>query len=519
MSEAPLAQASRDLNDLRAVLADLETTRHAAEQARAALTSAETELPNATEALRKQREALEEAQRAHVVAGLRPHLVAGEACPLCDQTVTTLPAAITAPELDDMRSRLTEAERAERNAQNVAKKAGLSVVKAESELKSTVARQTSLIASLADVLAGPLASAPLLTTRAIAATDTADAGKKAIDASLVDRALTEIGALARERAELDQAATRAAKEAEAQRSRHRAAQLAAQHADQDVSDARDALRIARDPLVALGAPRVDAANLATGWAMVATWAGEQKQARVADLAAAREAASVAASRHRAAGAEFDDADQALARLRAEARIADTDYQQASARLRQAIDRVAELDRLLQGSPDEEQITEQLALLGRLEDAAAKAGDGLRTARAVRAKGETALAALERAEGSARVRLSSARDSVVALGAPALDELSLLDAWTELATWAGEQKQARVADLATAREAASVAASRHRAAGAEFDDADQALARLRAEARIADTDYQQASARLRQAIEPCRGTRQAAAGVPGRGADH
>ena len=74
---------------------------------------------------------------------------------------------------------------------------------------------------------------------------------------------------------------------------------------------------------------------------------------------------------------------------------------------------------------------------------------MRTARAVRAKGETALAALERAEGSARVRLSSARDSVVALGAPALDELGLLDAWTELATWASGQATSREHRIATA----------------------------------------------------------------------
>ena len=483
--EAPLAQASRDLNDLRTALANLETARHAAERSRAARTSAEAGLLNAAEALRKRRDALEDARRAHVVAGLRPHLVAGEACPLCEQTVTTLPAVMTAPEVDHAQSLLAEAERAEKIAQNAAKKAGLSMAGSEAELRSATARKASLLTSLADMLAGPLATAPLPAARAITATGTisADAagqavgapgvvgadgaigvgdaggagqavgaggaGNTAIDARLAGRALAEVGALARERAELDKEATGAAKEAEAQRSRHRAAQLAAQRADQDASDARDALRVARDPLVALGAPRVDAADLAAGWATLAAWAGEQRQARATGLATAREAAGAAAGRHRAAGAEFDGADQALAGLRADASKADKDLSQASARLRQDAERVAELDRLLLGSPDEEQITGRLALLGRLEDAAARAGETLRTARAVRARGETALEVLARAEGTARARLSSARDSVVALGAPALDESGLLSAWTRLAAWAAGQAASREREAETA----------------------------------------------------------------------
>ena len=271
--------------------------------------------------LRSQRDALEEAQRAHVIAGLRPHLVAGEACPLCEQTVAVLPAAMTVTEVDDARSSLTEAERAENAAQNAVKKAGGSVASAEAELKTKAARETSLVASLADVLTGPLAGAPLPTARLIAGTGTADPRGAVIEATLVDRALAETGALIREREKLDQAASNAAKETEAARARHRAAQAAAQQADADVSAARDALRAARDPLVQLGAPQVDATSLAAGWTALATWAADQQRARAADLAAAREAANAAASRHRAAVTEFGDAEQALTRLRDEANTA------------------------------------------------------------------------------------------------------------------------------------------------------------------------------------------------------
>ena len=191
-----------------------------------------------------------------------------------------------------------------------------------------------------------------------------------------------------------------------------------------MSVARDTLRAVRDPLVQLGAPQVDATSLAAGWTALATWAGDQQRARAADLAAAREAADAAASRHQAAVTEFGDAERALARLRDEANTAVRVDQQAKTKLGQVTERVAELGELLRDAPDDNQITEQLALLGQLEDAAAKAGEALRKARTDRAKSETALATHERAEATARAELSAARDRVVALGAPALETLGL-----------------------------------------------------------------------------------------------
>ena len=457
--ETPLAQASRDLTELRGLIADLETARRAAEYARAAQASAETALANAVQVLRSQRAAVDEAQRAHVITGLRPHLVAGKACPLCEQTVAILPATMTVTEVDDARSSLTDAEHAEKAAQDAVKKAGGSVASAEAELKAKVARGTNLVASLAGVLTGPLASAPLPTMRLIAGTDTADPQGAVIEVNLVDRALAEAGALIREREKLDQAASKAAKETEAARVRHRAAQVASEQADADLSAARVALRAARDPLVQLGAPQVDATSLAAGWTALATWYGDQHRVRAADLAAAREAAITAASRHRAASTEFGDAERALTRLRDEANAAVRADQQAKTKLGQATERLAELGELLRGAPDDNQITEQLALLGQLEETAAKTGEALRSARANRAKGETALATLERGETTARAELSAARDRVVALGAPVLETLGLHDAWTALVTWAAgqaalreQQVQAASAELGSAQAA-------------------------------------------------------------------
>ena len=468
--EVPLAQASRDLREFRGLLTDLEIARHAADQARAARASAETVLADAADALIRERDALEDARRTHVIAGLRPHLVAGEACPLCEQPVTTLPAITPAAELDDARNRLSEAERAEHAARGAMKKTDQSMASAEAALKSAVARETSLVTSLAAALAGPLAGAPLPAARAMALLLRGDdpprppirpesASELVVDASLADRAVAEVGALTRERADLQLAAEKAAREADAARARHRAAQAAAQQTDADVSIARDALRAARDPLVQLGAPQVDATNLVTGWTTLAGWAGEQARTRAAELAAARATADAAGGRQRTTAADFDDAEQALARMRAAASAAVKDDQQARARLDQVARRVAELDELLRDAPDDSQITAQLALLARLEDAAVKAANALRAARAGRVEGETALAALVRAESTARSGLSAARDRVVALGAPALDGLGLLDAWTELATWAAgqaasreQQAEAAAAEVGTARAA-------------------------------------------------------------------
>ena len=138
-----------------------------------------------------------------------------------------------------------------------------------------------------------------------------------------------------------------------------------------------------------------------------------------------------------------DAERALTRLRGAAKAASGDDQQARARLSQVTARVAELDELLRDAPADEQITEQLARLGRLESAAAEAEAALRSARAERARAESVLAGLERAEREARGQLSAARDLVVALGAPALDGHGLLDGWTELVTWAARSEERRV----------------------------------------------------------------------------
>jgi exonuclease SbcC len=501
--EAALAQAHRDLGDLRTLLAGSEHAERAARRAAAARDAADAALSAAERARLDRQAELDEARRAHVVAGLRPHLVAGEPCPVCEQTVATLPAPLPADAVDAARARLAEAERAVTAAQGAARAADSAAIRADQDLAAGTARATALASDLAGVLAGPLAAFPLPATRAVAArhavtpaqgagrsagvppavpggTDAAAAGQDEALAS----ALAEVTGLARARRAAEQAAERAATAAQQARAQDRAAQARLARTETELTAAQAALRTARDPLVELGAPSVEGAGLADGWAALAGWAGEQARTRSAALSQAREAAAVAAGQAKRLAAEFGATEQALDRLRATAKQASDDDQRARERLSQVTARVAELDELLADAPADEQITGQLALLDRLEAAATAAGTALRAARAERAKGEAARTRLELAEREARGLLSAARDRVVPLGAPALDGRGLLEGWTELVTWAAGQVKLReqeadaaAGDAETARAGIGELTSRLSAdlAGAGIDLAPEAVA--------------------------------------------
>jgi exonuclease SbcC len=456
--EAPLQRASGDVRDLQDLVTDLESARLGLEQARSGRAAADTALASAEDSYRERQHDMDKARRAHVIADLRPHLVAGQPCPLCEQTVQTLPAASHAAEIDDARARLDAAGRAVLAARDTVKAAASAEARAGAELKSLADRRTRLAASLAAALGGPLAGASLTAMAALLEDGAArHANGAAADAAdLMAGALAELSTSLRARRELDQAANEAVAAVEAAREQLRFAQNTAEQAEAEMSAARAALRAARDPLVGLGAPDVDDAGLATGWTSLARWASGQAQARAAELAALAGAAQAAASRRRATAADFSEAEETLARLREEAKSAALADQEARTRLIQRTERIAELDRLLQDAPGEEQVTAQLAWRDRLEAAAADAERQLLEARTDRAESERALAGLERAESDARARLSAVRDQVVALGAPVLDGAGLLGGWTALAAWATGEARSRDRDITAASGRAAAA---------------------------------------------------------------
>jgi exonuclease SbcC len=456
VGEAALQQASRDVRDLHDLIAELESARLGLERTHSGRSAAETALASAEDLHREYQRIMDEVRRAHVIADLRPHLVAGQPCPLCEQTVQTLPSAPPAPEIDDAKARLGKTERAVLDAREKVRTAGLAEARAESELRSLADRGTRLATALAGALAGPLAGAGLTALPALLEGG-ADATLTAIiDEHLVADALTELSTSLHARHELDRAAKEAAAAVGAARAKLSAAQTTAQQAEADMTAARAALRTARDPLVGLGAPHVDDAALATGWTTLARWASEQATTRAAELAEAREAAAAAAGKHTKLAADFSKDELNLAQLREGAKTAALADQEARTQLTQLTERIAELDRLLQDAPDETQVTEQLAMRDRLEASAADAERELLTARSDRAESETALAALEQAESEAKARLSAVRDQVVSLGAPTLDGTGLLDGWTALATWATREARSRDQDITAASATAATA---------------------------------------------------------------
>src|SRR5215472_15052339 len=422
-----LEQALGELGGLDELTAGRAPARARRQQARDQRARADAAL-QAAEAERQQRQHdVDAARRAHVVAGLRPHLVAGETCPVCEQTVAVLPGPLRAPALDDAQARLDEAAGQVAAAQKAALQAASAEQRAATELDSLAQQRRRRVSSLAAAQGGPLSGA----------------------------GLTAVARL-RSRQGLDAAANAAADAAAAARARAGAAQAGLDQAQAETAAARGALNAARDPLVPLGAPPADDAALAAAWAKLVGWASGQATARAAELAEARAAAQAAGGQRDDARDRFGRAEAELSRLRGEATSAAKAEQEARTRLAELTDRIAELDRLLRDAPDESQVSAQLALLGELEAAASRAGQRLVSARSNLGQAQQGVTDLERAESAARARLSATRDPLVRLGAPALDGLGLLAGWTTLQAWAAAEACARDQDIGPARERVTAA---------------------------------------------------------------
>jgi exonuclease SbcC len=459
-----LEQAERDLIELRSLDTDLRTNLASLDAARAGSRAAEAELAEASVVRTGRQRELDEARRACVAADLRPHLVAGEPCPVCDQPVTTLPAPLAAAGLDDAEAGLEKAIAAVDSAQLAVRDATTALTKAEAQAASLASQRAQRISSVARALAGPLSGGNFTAVAHLVGQERGNgAGAGTARDERADAALAELTGALEARAELERELRAAVDAAETARERTRSAQETLAAAERDTAAAWAELRSVRDPLVALGAPSAaDDGNrgLAAAWAELVSWASAQARARAAELADARRRAQDAAGRLGRAQAGFDEAQASLTRLRADETRAARAEQEAQTRLGELTERLAELDRLLDGAPDEPEVTAQLARRDALEKAAAQAEAALLTARSARDRAEQALAGLQRAEAAGRGKLSAARDPLVGLGAPALDGGSLLGGWKRLADWAHAEAATRERQVPGARE--GVAAARGRA---------------------------------------------------------
>ncbi|MGV9366426.1 AAA family ATPase [Amycolatopsis sp. NPDC003731] len=469
---APLAAARSDARTLYALCeaqrkaAPEQAARHAElKAARTALAAADTELAAA-------KAAVAEAEQAGQALVLRAGLAVGHPCPVCEQEVTALPDAGGHAHLAEARERLDRAERGRSSAESGVRKLERAVDRDADARASAAAQAEELRAVLAEV-DGPPESAALL---------------RPVEASFSGQDYADLVAAVRERGEwlsatiegrtrVAEAARAADAELAAARAERTKAQQEAEAVAKSFAAAREALRAARDPLVELGAPALDGDDVPAGWQRLTTWAASALDERCTALAALEAAAEAAGKEAVVAAEDFRTAERDAEQRRTRAVDAGLAEQAAGTELATARQRQADLVATLDGAPAADVVTEQLARVAELEQAAKTADAGLRTARAAAKQAADNQAGIAKQVDAARQRLSRARDPLVGLGAPPIDDLSgargevpvatagesLLAAWTALTDWAAGQAKDHRERLAVAETAEGEAAEALRAA--------------------------------------------------------
>jgi exonuclease SbcC len=252
-------QRQLDLHALRRELsaeADAQETTLTAlqrqeEQQAARLQAAALELAQA-------RKSLESAQRAHAAAGLAETLHVGDACPVCQQRVATLPRHETPANVSAARTALDMSEKTEHQVRQSHQEASRATAAARAAFEHTQTRLTKAAEVMADV-------APEAELRqqleAICIADDAVAGTRT---EAIAR-LNELAAAEKSRAALV--------------------------AEEDKAWAT--LGATRDKLVSLGAPAVGGKgqDLALAWQLLADWAGTERAKREEQLPGFNETAA------------------------------------------------------------------------------------------------------------------------------------------------------------------------------------------------------------------------------------
>ncbi|HEX4362335.1 MAG TPA: SMC family ATPase [Pseudonocardia sp.] len=439
-----LAQARREHVELR----DAEGSRRAGEQRRREAAerarTAGARLADTERALAEAEAARAAATRADLVGALRPGLALHENCPVCEQRVATLPPPVAAADL-------TAAERAVAVATDRRTEAATGQ-RAATEAEHRAAAELDALATRIGALRAALADAP--------------GGLEQVDTLLA-------------RAD-ELAATSARAEQRAQRAREERDRADTEGTDvaRRLAGAAADLRTARDPLVALGAPAVEApeagtepatgpdrdADLATAWRRLADWARDGAQRRDGELTDTRAALAGAQRAHADAERALAEAAERAQRLRGAETQAVRAEQDAQGALTGGQGRAEQLEVALAGQPADDELARRLAELDELAAQVRAADAALRTARAeVTAAQRTAEQVAAAVEHGWRA-LRAARDPLVGLGAPAPDGPSrtgddLVGAWSALTEWARVAAAERAERHTTAE--ATVAGTRDR----------------------------------------------------------
>ncbi|TQM10707.1 AAA family ATPase [Pseudonocardia kunmingensis] len=433
-ARGPLEQALRDRHELTRTEAERATAAVRAAEAERAVQAAAATVAEARHRLDHAREHHGRALRADLAASLRPALTAGEPCPVCAQAVATLPPPLPGGADDGLAAVEREVAAATR-AHDEAQRAESTAASARERARADVERVDAALARLRSALAGVLPGAP------------PDAEPPT--AADLEAALAGLDRLARE-AEEAAAAVR-----DARRARDTAA-AAVEALRAELETAAAGLRAARDPLVPFGAPAPAGADVLAGWNALVEWARAEAAARERDLPAARVAFTEAERERDTAEQAWRTAERAAAERRRDETAAARVEQEARSAVETAERRVEQLRAVLQDAPPDAEAAAALERLDTLETAVRTADAQLRSARAALRAAEQTVGEVEREVAAGWAALRAARDPLVPLGAPALTGDALLAAWEELAGWARQEAQSRVARLGAAADAATEA---------------------------------------------------------------
>ncbi|MFE2267153.1 AAA family ATPase [Streptomyces griseosporeus] len=429
---------------------ELDDAVETAAQADSAVTDAQARLDAATAAL-------EEARTLAGAAQLRPQLQVGHACPVCEQSVTTLPSPLSDPALAAAQAARDAAVREHRDLLSQRQAATTTVAVKQRAADTLTQRRTLLDERLGTLLPDRPA-------------DT----ERDCDA---DRAHLDERAAARDQlAAAEQQARAAAQEAEAA---HTSATAAVATLQREIDRTRSDVHTQLGVLAELDPPAVDTHDVTAAWSALEAWAHAQRSTVENDLSAAQAEAATSDQAHQDATATLEAAEQA----HATAHSAHTTAVQQSAAADHAqstlTDRLSELQTLLDQAPPTDALPGLLEECDRLEAAVETA-----TAEASQTREALKAAEAEQQQWQARTatawsELTAARDAVAALKPPSLDTDDLAAAWASLAAWATRAADDRQADTLRAQADAHTAHS----------EAEQLLGQLEGLLRDHDLDPQ------------------------------
>ena len=365
---------------------ELAATRRQRDEAEQRAARAQTWLDTATaavaaaeQALTATAEARAVAQRVDLAGALRPALALHQPCPVCDQPVQRLPPRAPATDLAAAEHAVHLASQDRERAATEHREADEARRRASSELDGIIAR----IAGFEARLTGAHASIEQVDTQLALADELATAARTA---------------------ESTAADARRRRDTEEQADGEQARRLAT---------SASALRAARDPLVALGAPSVETGpggRLADGWRALTEWAREAVTSRDQRLNLLRAEHAEARAAHTGAQAGHAAAENRLQVQREAQNQAIRDEQDASRALSLASGRIVGVTEVLRDAPGDVELAHRLAELQRLSTAARDADDEARAARRVLAEadGEAAQLAQDVEHGWRELRTAGIR---------------------------------------------------------------------------------------------------------------